>query len=75
MREVTEQEQATMAIKLHENVRQLIRDEIKVALSDPNFVNSLDIWALNSRVFGSALASSDFTAAVKQVLISRLQGY
>jgi hypothetical protein len=41
MSEPTEEEQAAMAIKLTDNVRALIRSEVKAALEDPVFVRSL----------------------------------
>lgn len=41
MSETTEEEQAAMAIKLADNVRALIRSEVKAALEDPVFVRSM----------------------------------
>ena len=41
MSETTTEEQAAMAIKLADNVRALIRSEVKAALEDPVFVRSL----------------------------------
>jgi hypothetical protein len=41
MSEPTEEEQAAMAIKLTDNVRKLIRSEIRAALEDPVFIRSM----------------------------------
>lgn len=46
MSETTAEEQAAMAIKLADNVRDLIRSEVKAALEDPVFVRSMYVKEL-----------------------------
>jgi hypothetical protein len=46
MSETTAEEQAAMAIKLTDNVRNLIRSEVKAALEDPTFIRTLFVSEL-----------------------------
>lgn len=46
MSETTAEEQAAMAIKLADNVRELIRSEIKAALEDQTFIRALFVGEL-----------------------------
>lgn len=46
MSETTAEEQAAMAIKLADNVRDLIRSEVKAALEDPVFLGSMLSYAM-----------------------------
>ena len=48
--DVDEYDQALMRVKLEENVRKLIRDEIKSALEDPVFLGNLAIYNFHSRM-------------------------
>ena len=76
MQEVSEQEQADMAIKLHENVRQLIRDEIKAALEDYQFMGQLGSFQLGEAIIrGGVFRSSVFRDAVKSVIVQQMQRY
>lgn len=50
MEEVPEEEQAAMAIKLSDNVRKLIRDELKLALQDYEFLGGMDPHYLIDRI-------------------------
>lgn len=46
MSETTAEEQAAMAIKLADNVRELIRSEVKAALEDQTFIRALFVGEL-----------------------------
>lgn len=76
MREVTPEEQAAMAIKLADDVRKMIRDEVRLALQDFTFMDSLaDPYPLAEAVLRNAASNSNFHNAVKSYLVSKLQGY
>ncbi len=49
--EVAEEEQTLMAIKLADNVRKMIREEIKAALEDHGFLSSVYFGAMKTELF------------------------
>lgn len=73
--EVVDEVQAAMALTLMTNVRNLIREEIKAALDDYNFVCSVNMWPLSQRLFNGAGSNIDFSNAVKNVLLTQLNKY
>ena len=72
MNEVTEEEQAAMAIKLAENVRELIRDEMKMALQDYAFLNLTNLFNFAERIsplmFSNATVNYAFRDGVKTIV-------
>lgn len=76
MTEVTEEEQAMMALKLQENVRELIRKEIKEALQDSSFIHSIYLHHFAARVGTYLPTDPAFTKSLYAAIASRLsQGY
>lgn len=74
--EVSEEDQAAMALKLHMNVKQLIRDEIKAALEDYQFMGQLGGFQLGEAVVRSGVLNSVvFRDAVKSVIVQQMQKY
>jgi hypothetical protein len=73
---VTDEEQASMAIKLADNVRQLIRDEVKAALEDPAFMASMtNTHPLMDAAFRSAGANHAFIHGVKKAIVDQMHKY
>lgn len=73
MSEVTEEEQALVAVKLHDNVRKLIREEVLLALEDYGFMSSLDSFALRSTVLDGIQYNETFNRIVKDIVVHQLQ--
>lgn len=73
--EVTDEEQALMAVKLAENVRKLIRDEVKAALEDKAFIDGIFAYPLSEAVIRSCASSHSFQAAVKSAMIVQLNKF
>ena len=77
MNEVTEEEQAAMAIKLAENVRELIRDEMKMALQDYAFLNLTNLFNIAERIspllFTNATSNYAFREGVKTIIKEQMQ--
>lgn len=70
---VSDEEQALMAIKLADNVRELVRKEIKAALEDYEFMLTTQSYPLASAVFRSASGTSEFRNAVLGVVTHQMQ--
>lgn len=75
MSEVTDEEQAAMTIKLSDNVRQLIRDEVKAALEDWAFLNSFYKGTLAQAIMSEALANTGVQNALAQAVAAKLMKY
>ena len=79
--EVPEKTQTEMAIKLSENVRELIRGEIKEALKDSAFMNSLDYTSAKDhltrlpfrRLTSDTSAMGELESALKNMLVDKIQ--
>lgn len=74
--QVSDEVQAAMALKLADDVRQMIREEIKTALEDPNFVSGLGGYFLMQHLLNQGIGSSNsFIGAVKQVITNQMNKY
>lgn len=73
---VSDEEQAAMAIKLADNVRQLIRDEVKAALEDYQFTgNLLGHPMLEAIMRSGAQSSNAFRLAVCAAIQQQMQKF
>lgn len=73
MSETTAEEQAAMAIKLADNVRDLIRSEIKAALEDPVFVRSMYVKDLAEWLTIPALQNAIDMGLLNQTIDQRVE--
>jgi hypothetical protein len=74
--EVPSEVQAAMAIKLADDVRKLIRDEVKAALEDSNFIGRLNTFPLSQSTQYHVNANDyNFQQAVKNVIAQQLIKY
>ena len=75
--EVPDEVQAAMGLKLVDDVRKLIREEMKKALEDKIFIDAINGYHLSHLVFNSSftVGNSNFQNAVKQVIISQMNKY
>lgn len=74
--DVPDEVQAAMGLKLVEDVRKLIRDEVKAALEDYQFMGQLGGFQLGEAIVRSGVFSSSvFHDAVKSVLVQQMQKY
>lgn len=78
MSEVTAEEQAQMAIKLAESVRDLIRKEMLAAFEDPSFVSQFDTagvgWFVD-RLANKMKVSSPLRDTIKETIIQQMNKY
>jgi hypothetical protein len=76
MEEVDGKTQAEMAIKLSDNVRDLVRMHVKEALEDMNFVGCLNTFPLAQSTQRHLNASEyTFQNAVKTVIANQMNKY
>jgi DNA polymerase III psi subunit len=74
--EVPSELQAAMAIKLADDVRKMIRDEVKAALEDPIFIGSLNTFPLaQSTQYHFNPNDYNFQQAVKNVIATQMVKY
>jgi hypothetical protein len=73
--EVTDEEQAAMAIKLTDNVRQLIRDEVKAALEDWAFCSSFHKGPLADTILRTMSTDNSLQNLLAQVIATKLMKY
>jgi hypothetical protein len=73
--EVPDEVQAAMGLKLVGDVRKLIREEVKAALEDKVFMDSLFAYPLAEAVSRGLNTSSAFRSAVKNIIIQQMQKY
>lgn len=74
--EVPGEEQAVAYIKLHDEVRELIRKEIKAALEDYGFVNSVYFHPLETRLYqGGGSSAAGLRMVVKQIIKEQMEKY
>jgi hypothetical protein len=67
--EVDAETQATMQLKLKDDVRALIRDELALALNDGAWLSSISFWAVSERVISSTSTTNGvFRSQVKNAL-------
>ena len=71
MSEPTAEEQAQMALKLADSVRELIRKEIALAFSDGNFMNAIRPQ-LRRELFAGAEWDYEFQRAIKGFLQTQM---
>lgn len=65
-----------MALKLADDVRKMIRDEIKAALEEQQFMNALSPFFVGEVVARSGIFSgSQFQSAVKQLITNQMNKY
>lgn len=69
---VSDEEQAAMAIKLADNVRQMIREEIRAALEDYDFMLSIMGDPLTKVVTRGAYGGIGFAEAVRNVMRAQM---
>jgi hypothetical protein len=76
MEEVDGKTQAEMAIKLSDNVRELVRQHLKDALEDPNFIANVNTYTMTEGVLRNVTASNhNFQMAVRHVIANQLNKY
>jgi len=76
MEEVDDLTQAEMAIKLSDNVRDLVRQHLKEALEDPEFIANVNTYSMAEGVMRNVTASNlNFQMAVKNVILNQMQKY
>jgi hypothetical protein len=73
--EVPNEVQAAMSLKLMDNVRKLIRDELKLALQDETFLAQVYTYPLAISVANGVCGSPQFHSAVKNVITSQMNKY
>lgn len=73
--EVTGEEQALMAVKLADDVRKLIRDEVKAAMEDFGFLSGLYTYPLAEHMFRNISSSLKFQRAVRDAMIAQMNKY
>lgn len=73
MDEVDNETQAAMAIRLADDVKKMIRDEIDKAFKDLIFVSSLDTGFFASVLVQGMKYNTDFKRAVRDVIIEHMQ--
>jgi hypothetical protein len=76
MDEVTEEEQAAMAVILDDKVRELVRKHLQEALEDWDFLNPTNLFPLaeriTSHVFDIADTDFKFRQAVKRAITDQM---
>ncbi len=70
--EVPTEDQAVMAVKLHDNVRDLIREELKKALSDPTYVSELPLYNLATPIANAMGYNDSFKAHIRTIIKNAL---
>lgn len=76
MDEVDAATQAEMALKLSDNVRDLVRKHMKEALEDPEFTQSLHIHHLSKVITHSLNANEySFQQAVRSVIVNQMNKF
>ena len=76
MEEVDGKTQAEMAIKLSDNVQDLVRKHLKAALEDPNFIANVNTHSMAEGVLRNLNVSNlNFQNAVKNVILNQMQKY
>lgn len=71
--EVSGEEQAVMAIKLADNVRELIRSEIRAALEDYGFVqNEINVYRLAQALMPNIISDPRFKDAVLNIIRAKI---
>jgi hypothetical protein len=76
MEEVDEATQAEMAVKLSDNVRDLVRMHVRAALEDSSFMGTLNnTYPLMDATFRYAGGNQSFISIVKQAIITQMQKY
>jgi hypothetical protein len=67
--EVSDKEQAILKIKLEENVRELIREEISKAFQDYGFVNTITNFSILTEVLINNL---NYNSNFKKIMLNML---
>lgn len=76
MSDTSVEDQAALAIVFEENIRELVRKHLKVALEDPNFVGSLNTFPLGQAITRNLNANDyNFQQAVKNVITQQMNKY
>jgi hypothetical protein len=76
MEEVDGKTQAELAIKLSDNVRELVRQHLKAALEDPSFMGSLSAFNISEAAQRHLSPGNiNFQNAVKSVIINQMNKY
>jgi len=76
MEEVDETTQAEMAIKLSDNVRDLVRQHMRDALQDQNFLATINPYLLSEAVLQNLNSSNfAFQQAVKTIIANQMNKY
>lgn len=72
MNEVDAATQAEMALKLSDNVQDLVREHIHKAFSDPIFMDRLTIEFLHHKLEKRSYGGGNFTRAVRNVIANQM---
>ena len=76
MEEVDGKTQAEMAIKLSDNVRDLVRQHMRDALQDQNFLATINPYLLSEAVLQNLNSSNfAFQQAVKTIIANQMNKY
>lgn len=73
--EVSDEEQAAAYLKLQDNVRQLIRDELKLALEDSSFWWVFNGYLIRRNVFNNVEMTESLRQAVKSIVKTQMEKY
>lgn len=73
MEEVDAETQAAMAIRLADDVKKMIREEVNKAFADSSFVSALHIGLFASVMVQGMKYNTDFKRAVRDVIIEHMQ--
>jgi hypothetical protein len=73
--EVPDEVQAAMALKLADDVRKMIREELKKALEDKVFMDGIFAYPLTETVARSLAGGVLFSQAVKRVIVDQMNKY
>ena len=75
MEEVDGKTQAEMAIKLSDNVRDLVRQHLKEAMEDYGFVSGMSFHHMGMIISPLLLNSAAFHQAVKNAILTQMNKY
>lgn len=71
--EVPDEVQAAMAIKLADDVKKMIRDQVNQAFNDSTFISSLNLGLFAQVMVQGMKYNTDFKRAVKDVIVEQMQ--
>jgi hypothetical protein len=75
MDEVDAATQAEMAVRLSDNVRELVRKHMSEALNDGDFMSRMNTYTLQTGVMRGAELNPVFVNAVKAAIVAQMNKY